>query len=326
MKRKILGRIVPTAFVILTLAVVGAKLYSTLTLPKVRSWNHQQLEKINHSQTKFSFVVFGDNKNSITTFNNLISKLNKEDILFSINNGDLVYDGGKEKYRSFIKQIKKLKKPFLTVLGNHDIQGLGRANYNAFFGKPYYSFVVGNSYFIILDDANEKGIGSKQLNWLKQELKSSQDYKYRFVFMHVPLYDPRKGVNARGHSLKDLDFAKKLNKLFDRNNITMLFTSHIHAYYKGVWGRTPYIITGGGGAELVGTDPKHFFHHYIKVNVSDSAISYEVIKLKNPSLGLVNKLIYSTWAHIYSFLTFHFSDSILILALIYLAIYIVGYE
>lgn len=55
--------------------------------------------------------------------------------------------------------------------------------------------------------------------------------------------------------MKDLDFAKKLNRLFDENNVTMLFVSHIHGYYRGVWGRTPYIMTGGAGAELAGSDP-----------------------------------------------------------------------
>lgn len=69
----------------------------------------------------------------------------------------------------------------------------GRANYYRMFGRYYYSFLISSAYFIILDDVNEKGLDPWQMDWLEDELKKGFDYKYRFVFMHVPLYDPRKG-------------------------------------------------------------------------------------------------------------------------------------
>ena len=101
--------------------------------------------------------------------------------------------------------------------------------------------------------------------------------------MHVPLYDPRKGDYKKGHSLGNINFTKQLNKLFDDNNATMLFVSHIHGYYRGIWGKTPYIITGGGGAELAGSDPNHYFYQYIKVDIDNSNVKYEVVKLKSPA-------------------------------------------
>ncbi len=97
--------------------------------------------------------------------------------------------------------------------------------------------------------------------------------------MHTPLYDPRKGDYKIGHSLQNSNFAKELNDIFDANNITMLFVSHIHGYYKGIWGKTPYFITGGGGVRLAGSNPEHFFYHYIKVQVSDTGVQFDVIKL-----------------------------------------------
>lgn len=132
-------------------------------------------------------MVFGDNKNSIGTFKNLIKKVNNEEALFAIDVGDLVYDGEKEKYRFFINQIKKFRIPLFTAIGNHEIRENGRGNYYDLFGLFYYSFAVGNSHFIILDDANEKNIDPWQMEWLKKELQKAQNYKYRFVFMHVPL-------------------------------------------------------------------------------------------------------------------------------------------
>jgi len=285
-------------------------------------WNYHQLQGIDKTKTSFSFIVFADNKNSITTFDNLIRRVNGENALFAVDVGDLVYDGEMEKFRFFLNQIEALKIPLLTVIGNHELRDHGRANYYHIFGPFYYSFAVGNSYFIMLDDTDEKGLGAQQMNWLKGRLQDAQKYKYRFVFMHVPLYDPRKGPYAEGHSLKDLNSAKALNRLFDRYNVTMLFCSHIHAYYRGKWGKTPYIITGGAGAELAGDDPNHDFYHYVRVTVSNTGVRYSVVKLKGPGFGFFERLIHDIWLYIYFFFTIHLLDLIIFFAALYLVAYL----
>jgi len=300
------------------------KIHSIYTAPEISDWNYHQLQKIDHSKSEFSFAVFGDNKNSANTFENLISKLNSENqVIFAIDVGDTVNDGEVEKFRFFLDQVSHLNKPLLTVFGNHEARDNGRAVYYHIFGKFYYSFNIGNNYFIILDNSNKQNINDEQLHWLKEELKNSQGYKNRFVFMHVPLYDPRVGSYKEGHSLGDLDFAKKLNKLFDEQNVTMLFVSHIHGYYKGVWGKTPYIITGGAGAELAGSDPDHYFYHYMKVNVNDSDVNYDVVKLDSPEYELLDRWLHDIWIYIYAFFAIHFIDSILLLALAYFGIYFI---
>ncbi|NOX32148.1 MAG: metallophosphoesterase [Deltaproteobacteria bacterium] len=323
MKIKTFNKYALTLFGLILLFATGVKIHSILTSPDVSDRNYHQLQKINHSKTNFSFAVFGDNKNSAKTFDNLVSKINKDNILFAIDDGDLVYEGENEKFNFFLHQIKDFTKPLLTVFGNHEAREKGRATYYDIFGKFYYYFYVGDSYFIILDDANEKNLDDEQFDWLKSQLKISKNYKQRFVFMHVPLYDPRKGNYKQGHSLKDLKFAKKLNDLFDQNNVTMLFTSHIHGYYKGTWGKTPYIITGGGGAELAGSDPEHYFYHYIKINISNSKINFDVVKLKSPDFELVDRCLHDTWIYIYSFFANYFIDTILLIFLFYLLTYLI---
>jgi len=55
--------------------------------------------------------------------------------------------------------------------------------------------------------------------------------------------------------------------------------SHIHFYYRGVWQKTPFIITGGAGAPL-----KHYknngFYNYVKVTIDGNKIEYNVVKIK----------------------------------------------
>ena len=323
MRIKLLNKYILAFFVLLLLVTTGIKLHATLITPNVSDWNFHQLQKIDKNKTNFSFAVFGDNKNSITTFDDLISKLNKEDVLFAIDDGDLVFDGENEKFGFFLNQIKGLNKPLLTVFGNHEAMEKGRATYYDLFGPFYYSFAVGNSYFIVLDDANEKNLDDVQFNWLKNEFKISQNFKYHFVFMHVPLYDPRddQGIHLP-HSLKNKIFAKKLNDLFDENNITMLFVSHIHGYFKGIWGKTPYTITGGAGAELMGSNPNHYFYHYIRVDVNSLGVKYDVIKLKTPDFEMVDRGIHNIWIYTYAFFAIHFVDIVLMLSLFYLIVYL----
>jgi len=299
------------------------KIHAKLSKPKIHNNNYYELKKIDKSKKDFSFAIYGDNKNSAKTFDNLIQKVNKENIQFSIDLGDLVYDGEKEKFKFFINQFEKLNKPFLTVIGNHEIKDVGRGNYYELFGDFYYSFTVGDCYFIALDTANEKNIGEEQFEWLKSELQKSQKFKYRFVLMHVPLFDPRKGIEKRGHSLEDVAFAQKLNNLFDQENVTMVFASHIHGYYSGKWNKTPFIITGGAGAELMGTDKDHYFYHYLVVKVSDNGIKYELRKLKSPDFEIFDRIMHDIWLYAYAFLAIHFIDTILAVGFIYLFIYII---
>ncbi len=290
MIQKLVKSILPAILTTLLLVTIGLKLHSLLSPEPVSNWNYHSLQKINPKQTDFSFVVFGDNKNSITVFRHLIDKINRENAAFAIDIGDLVFDGEMEKYNFFLKQAKLFKTPLMTAIGNHEIREDGRTPYYNIFGRYYYSFRVGNAYFIILDDANEKNIDPWQMQWLRTELEKSQSSKYRFVFMHVPLYDPQPNTS---HCLSDTNNAAKLNRLFDHYKITMLFSSHIHAYFHGKWGQTPYIITGGAGAELAGKDTSHYFFHYpesvknyTKLSNSDRIIQSKPRRLRSSdSLG-----------------------------------------
>ena len=328
-KKLIFNKWLAVFLIFVFLFSLGVKIHSMFSFPKISDRNYRQMEKVNKSKDNFSFAVFADNKNSVGTFDDLIKKVNDDkSISFSIDVGDLVYDGEKEKLRFFLNQIKNFKKPLLTAIGNHELRDNGRGNYYDVFGRFYYSFSVGPAYFIVLDDANERNLDLWQMDWLKKELEKSKLYKYRFVFMHVPLYDPRGGpYKLLGHSLKNLNFAKRLNNLFDEYNLTMLFTSHIHGYFKGIWQKTPYIITGGAGAELAGGgDPKHYFYHYIKVSVSKNGVSYKIIRLPSPKFGLVGNLIHSAWVYLYAFIAIHFIDIIMaIIAFYFLFYYLVNY-
>ncbi len=255
-------------------------LLSFYTLSFADGYNNimlKQIKNLKDTNQTFSFAVYGDNRGRNDILLSIINIIdNDKTILFSINNGDLVSDGFKYQFKHYLSIIKKSKKPIISIIGNHGI-GLfeNETNYEKIFGKTHFSFSFKHSYFIIVDDADDESISLKQLSWLSKELDKSEQYTNKFVFMHIPLYDPRKGNYKEGHSLDNIKQVQLLNNLFDKHNVTTLFCSHIHSYYHGFWKKTPYIISGGAGAPL----KENGFFHYIKVTVDNSHIYYKVIKV-----------------------------------------------
>jgi predicted phosphodiesterase len=310
-----------------------AALISHYTPVGVDSRNYEEIKNIASLGLgeEFTFAVFGDNQGSRGTFNELLRRVDADpEIQFVISCGDLVPEGDKEKYRFFLGQIEGLGKPLLTTVGNHDIKDKGRALYYDIFGDFYYSFVTSNSYFIILDNANKVRFSQPQKDWLVQELEKSVGYKHKFVFMHVPLYDPRTDVadddggikvyrKAMRHALEDDTESRWAAELFAQYKVTHIFCGHIHAYYTGKWWGVPYTISGGGGGRLLLKDPEHDFFHYLKVKVAPNGVDIEVNELPSPRFAYWARFIHTGYLYGRSFVSIHayaVSSTIIIIVLV----------
>lgn len=250
---------------------IGLQVWEYSAPLSVHDWNKEEISRIKVPGSEhFAFTVLGDNKGNSSIFEPLLRDVDHDmEITFAIDVGDLVRKGGKGLYRKLINQVRQnLAIPFLTAIGNHDLNG-SSGNYRTIFGPTYYSFQVGQSYFIVLEAITEAGFDSIERQWLERELQKAQTFKTRFVFMHVPPFDPRgKGFNK---CLPETE-GKDLLSLFKRYDVTHLFASHLHGYFSGVWEGVPYTITGGAGGKLQGSDPEHFFHHYVKVRVYGGSV------------------------------------------------------
>jgi len=296
-------------------AMLYASIVSLFHIPAFASppsipHNIRAIEKIEISKSKrggkdrFSFVFLGDNRGGYGILEKILSDMDRNDsILFGIDGGDLVSRGFSYQYDRFLSVISRFEKPLLTIIGNHEIPPFGtRGNYRGYMGPENYSFSFGNSRFIIFDDIDDDGtIGARRMKWIEDELRKSSGYDNIFVFMHMPLFDPRKGDRVSGHSIPDLDEAVKLNDIFDRYGVTMLFTSHIHLYMSGRWGDTPYIVSGGAGAPLKRFE-KRGFYHYIIVSVDKNATKYRVVKVEGEKAGFFENLFEEARESVYNLL------------------------
>jgi 3',5'-cyclic AMP phosphodiesterase CpdA len=184
---------------------------------------------------------------------------------------------------------KPVTVPYFLTIGNHDVNpyvGGSEKIYKDQVDLPgnelYYSFVAGNSLFVILDayfDDQEKKIAGEQLKWLEAVLANSKQ-KHKFVFVHSPLYpEPGKGRH-HGNSLdRYKDDRDRLQQLFKKHNVRMVFTGHEHLYLRKNVDGIIHIITGGGGAPLYGPDDDGGFYHFIKVNVDGDRVNAEVVDI-----------------------------------------------
>ena len=255
-------------------------------------WNSRQLHQIDalvkkSSSKEFTFAVLSDNHRNYPVFKNVLSKIKKSGALFAIECGDMGQTGSKESFNTYLGNVSSFNKPLMVGIGNHDLLPSGskmsNANFKEYFGRTYYAFNVGRSKFIMLDDANRRGWGATQTKWLEAQLARADDSKkfdHCFVFMHVPLLDPSHKGKGPGHGIQDANNEKQMKTVFDKHHVSVIFTGHVHGWFEGTWGKTQYVITGGAGGTLGGSDPSHFFHHYIEVTVKPGQHpSWRVVKL-----------------------------------------------
>ena len=134
--------------------------------------------------------------------------------------------------------------PFFYVRGNHETRAKCATKFMDYFptttGKPYYSFVHGNTFFLMLDGGEDKpdnnieyyetaaydAYRAEEAEWLKKvvETEEFKSAKHRIVFLHMPPVDGHKMWHGTKH-IKEL-FIPILNKA----NISVMLCGHVHKY------------------------------------------------------------------------------------------------
>ena len=228
---------------------------------------------------RFSFAVFGDNRDGDAVFADIIKSINNDsDIKFAVNTGDLTPHGWCSEYDKYWQMCKACKVKIYDTIGNHDL-GILNAGRNIFknkYGEMYYSFDLDDSRFIIIDNSRSKGLGREQLKWLREVLDTKG---MKFVFMHKPLFDPT--GTYPNYVMTPKEESESLGKLFAKKGVSYVFAGHIHGYGREEKDGIVYILTAGAGAPLYLPAFNGGFYHYVKVTVDGSKITDEMVKVFN---------------------------------------------
>lgn len=173
-------------------------------LPKSIDFGLQATEE----SGKFSAFVFGDpqayNDAEMQYFQQAVveeAKTKKGPVL-GISLGDLV-GNDLSLHPSYKQTIGQMGLPWYNVIGNHDLNfdvksdSLSDESFERLFGPANYSFNVGNTHFIVLDDVlyphptigegYQGGFRKEQLDFVENDLRFVPKEKLVVLAFHIPL-------------------------------------------------------------------------------------------------------------------------------------------
>lgn len=242
-----------------------AREFNTINLKRLTDCDHNPL----------TFVVLGDSRDHGGLFPVLLEQVAREDgAAFVIHLGDLVNRSRLWEYQQFFADLHGLKGlPLLVVPGNHELKGEAHL-FREIFGPADLSFRLGEYAFVLVNNAAREGFSPAQRRWLAAELDRHRDARLRLVFLHVPLFDPRPGP-TKPHAMPAGE-AGQLLTVLKEGRADHVFAGHIHGYFTGDWEGLPYTISGGAGTALHGRDPRHYFHHYLRVTARENRLEVTV--------------------------------------------------
>ncbi len=248
----------------------------------------------------FTALVFGDSGKANQNQYDLAQRMQSEKFDLALHTGDVTYPVGAEAeynpgffvpYGPIIKSI-----PIYPAMGNHDLMTAnGQAYFDAFQplsnnpqnDKRYYSFEWADAKFVSIETHATFKAAGPHLDWLKNEL-ASNTRRWLVVFMHVPLYSV--GYHGDNATLQNL-----LQPIFEQYKVDLVLQGHDHNYERMSpvkkystdpnWAGVPFIVTGGGGADIYPTIYNHTqtvykeaMHHYTLLTFFNDAIRGKVVR------------------------------------------------
>lgn len=201
-----------------------------LVLATLLSWGTAAQERLfSDKKDSVKFAVIGDNgtgrRPQFEVAEQMVIARKKLPFEFVIMLGDNIYGGQTPK--DLVDKFERPYKPLLDAgvkfyasLGNHD-----SANFRFYEpwnmnGERFYTYSKHNVRFFVLDTTY---LEKKQLDWLEQELKSSNE-DWKVAYFHHPLYS-----SGRRHG-SDPELQAILEPIFVKYGLDVVFAGHDHFY------------------------------------------------------------------------------------------------
>ena len=207
----------------------------------------------------FDFAVLSDIQRAVDKVQDVFGRINEDpDLRFVVSTGDLVNTGVRDELVRFQREMKTLRVPMFSTVGNHEM-GASPKHWHYLFGPFNPHFVFKGVHYSLVDSGNAS-IDPHVYDWLDDWLGAAEQ-EVHVVLTHVPPIDP---VGLRGGGFRSRKEGAKLMQKLGTGRVDALFLGHIHSYYAFSVAGVPTFISGGGGAieeQLDGIG-----RHYLKVH------------------------------------------------------------
>jgi 3',5'-cyclic-AMP phosphodiesterase len=269
-----------------------------------------------YAQQKFSFVFMSDihytqKFDAPRGFQMAVDTINKIHPDFIMVGGDMVYDALRSSQKdavmyanAYIKAAANIKAPIYYAMGNHEVFQLynktadtnnviyGKAFYEKYFGKRYYSFNHKGWHFMVLDNIfinpDRKYIGkidSVQMAWIVEDLKTVDPKTPIVIMAHVPLITTLSqwyggGTNANDDKIAAVD-SHKIIKLFANKNLRLILQGHLH-YFEAlnILNKVIVITAPSVSGEWWRGKQHNVEEGVIKINIDGDHVQYDYIDYK----------------------------------------------
>ncbi|PSR56899.1 metallophosphoesterase [Adhaeribacter arboris] len=173
--------------------------YQVILESEQRDLNKKNLARIAalslQPQDTLRFGLISDNQRFYNELEDVVKALNaysaqEKRLHFVINCGDLTDFGLQEEYVWQLNRTKKLKMPYLAIIGNHDCVANGKKIYQAMYGPMDFTFEIAGSKFVVLNtNSLEFSYPVPEMEYMRQTMANSHEYRNLFVLSHVPPFD-----------------------------------------------------------------------------------------------------------------------------------------
>ncbi|RYZ09399.1 MAG: metallophosphoesterase [Myxococcales bacterium] len=196
-----------------------------------------------NSTEPFRFALLSDVQEAIDRVADVYDKVNElEQVRFLLGAGDLTERGTRAELERFQRELLRLRVPYFTTLGNHEL-GTGPVLYYEYFGRGNFQFRFHRVAFTLLDDASAS-LDPTAFEWLEDWLATARN-DVHVVAMHIPPIDP---IGVRNGSWASRSEAAKLLGRLAEGRVDLTLYGHVHSYYSFDNAGIPAFISGGGGA------------------------------------------------------------------------------
>ena len=126
----------------------------------------------------------------------------------------------------------KFDLPYMSSSGNHEPSSpyshylMSDINYAGYDYKgAYYSYDYAFAHFAVL---NTNTVNDEQINWLKEDLESAKDAKWKVVMMHISPYS----TGDHSNDAENQNIVTKLTPIFSEKHVDLVLQAHDHTYNK----------------------------------------------------------------------------------------------
>jgi 3',5'-cyclic-AMP phosphodiesterase len=162
-----------------------------------RNLTARNLERLEsqHPGDTLHLLVMGDTQRFYDAASAFVDKANTFPYIdFVIHQGDISDFGMSQEFRWVHDIMKRLKWPYLTVVGNHDLLANGRKVYQQMYGDFNYAFDYGHTRFVFIDtNSQEYRFNGKvpDISWLSKQLvqQPGAGWEQAIAVSHMPPYD-----------------------------------------------------------------------------------------------------------------------------------------